>query len=77
MISFTLPMSHALLMSFVIYLSIPCIRPVNVVDVMLIRASSAPSTGLTVFPKRICEPKEGQSNRNGGEAQEDEESIRV
>ena len=69
-------MSHALLMSFVIYLSIPCICPIDVVDVMLNRIL-AQSAALAVFTEHICEPKEGQSNRNGGEAQEDEESSRV
>ena len=54
----------------------PCVDPVDVVDVMLI--GSLPlvqSAALAVFPEHICEPKEGQSNRKGGEAQEDEESI--
>ena len=63
-------------MSFVIYLSLPCIGSIDVVDVMLNRIL-AQIAALAVFTEHICDPKEGQSNRNGGEAQEDEESSRV
>ena len=66
-------MSHALLMSFVIYLSLPCIGSIDVVDVMLNRIL-AQSAALAVFSEQVYEAEEGQSNRNGSEAQEDEES---
>ena len=57
-------------------LSIPCIGPVDVVDVMLNRIL-AQSAALAVFSEHICDPKEGHSNRNGGKAKKDEESSRV
>ena len=57
-------------------LSIPCIGPIDVVDVMLNRIL-AQSAALAVFPEQVYEAEEGQSNRNGGEAQEGEESSRV
>ena len=54
-------------------LSIPCIGPVDVVHIMLSRIL-AQSAALAVFSEQVQEAEERQSNRNGGEAQENEES---